>query len=31
VPHGICNVENQNCRGIIIFNKGKTKGTPGWI
>ena len=24
-------MENQSCRGIIIYNNGKSKGTPGWI
>jgi hypothetical protein len=31
VPHGICIVENEEGRGIAVFNHGKPDGAPGWI
>jgi len=31
VPHGICIIENELMRGIIVFNKGKINGAPGWM
>ncbi len=31
VPHGICIIENEEFRGIMVFNQGKPNGAPGWI
>lgn len=31
VPHGLCIVENEEGRGIAVFNHGKLNGAPGWI
>ena len=30
VPHGICIAENEELRGVMIFNNGKMDGLPGW-
>ena len=30
VPHGVCIVESEDCRGVITFTHGKPHGGPRW-
>ena len=31
MPHGICIVESEDERGVMIFNNGKVDGLPVWF
>ena len=31
MPHGICIVESEEARGVIIFNNGNIDGLPTWF
>lgn len=30
-PHGICIVETDETRGILVFTHGNPFGAPGWV
>lgn len=31
VPHGICIIEDEDDRGVAVYNHGKQNGAPAWI